>query len=504
MSACAEVVRYFANYQGYLARSAISKVEIEQLIDSGVSAEELAQRIIDRMEQLEGLRLGYQAVGETKIPVILPDDLRDKHIYVIGKSGYGKTNFLRYLISQDLRAGNGIGVLAPEYEMLRDEILPAIPESRIKDVIYFNPADTEKPVVLNPLHLDPDDDLDLQVDETFTILQRVVGEGGPRMDEILRYSLYALTERQGSSLLDIETLLDRSDSSLRDEVIDTTEDELTRKFFKHTYPQLPKDSHLPIINRLGRFVRARYVRNCLCPPQRTTLSPAEVSKRMLSIRRAMDQGKILLFNLSDGILGEAASSLIGQFVISKFQTATMSRADESKQHRQPFYLYLDEFQNFCGTASQSYERILSRARKYRLGLILAHQQTGQLPTELIREIFGNVSTMISFQVSQPDALKVSREFVFQHDFDVDSIAAEELLRLGVGQAYCKIGRSVFPFSIPRVEDRFDHKRAEVVINHSRDNHGIPREMIDQTETERFAREQGDDPLADIDPGAVFE
>jgi len=122
----------------------------------------------------------------------------------------------------------------------------------------------------------------------------------------------------------------------------------------------------------------------------------------------MDEGKIILFNLSDGILGEAASLLIGQFIVSKFQTATMSRADETKAFRKPFYLYLDEFQNFCGIASKSYEKILSRARKYRLGLILAHQQTGQIPLELMREIFGNVSTMISFQVSQADASKLGK------------------------------------------------------------------------------------------------
>ena len=138
------------------------------------------------------------------------------------------------------------------------------------------------------------------------------------------------------------------------------------------------------------------------------------------------------FNLSDGILGEVASQLIGQLIVSKFQTATMSRADVSKAQRKPFYLYLDEFQNFCGSASKSYEKILSRARKYRLGMILAHQQTGQLPTDLLREILGNVSTLVSFQVSQSDASKLSKEFISQYDFDMESLPTEELLRLNIG------------------------------------------------------------------------
>jgi hypothetical protein len=270
--------------------------------------------------------------------------------------------------------------------MLSDELLPFIPEERINDVIYFNPADVECPVVLNPLHIESGDDIDLHVDEAFTILQRVAGEGGPRMDEILRHSLYALIERKDSTLLDLERLLDRNDDSFRKQVLQETGDDQTRRFFQQVYPQLPKDAHLPILNRIGRIVRSKYVRNCLCPPTRTSLSDKEASKRLLNIRQAMDDGKILLFNLSDGLLGEAASQLIGQFIVSKFQTATMSRANESKIERMPFYLYLDEFQNFCGIASKSYEKLLSRARKYRLGLILAHQQTGQLPLELMREI----------------------------------------------------------------------------------------------------------------------
>lgn len=499
---CEQVVRYFANFHGYVARSAVSRDELSERINAGATANELAEFIAHRITEVPGPTLGYQSIGETRIPVILPERFRDKHVYVIGKSGYGKTNFLRYLIMQDLNAGHGVGVLAPEFEMLQEELLPFIPEHRIDDVVYFNPADLHCPVVFNPLHLDPDEDIDLRVDETFTIFQRVVREGGPRMDEILRHALYALIERAGSTLLDIELLLDRHDDQLRRAVIRDTTDERTRRFFSTTYPQMPKDAHLPILNRLGRFVRAKYVRNCLCPPVNTSLNSDEIGNRLLNIRDGMDEGKILLFNLSDGLLGEAASQLIGQLIVSKFQTAIMSRANIPKTSRRPFYLYLDEFQNFCGHASQSYERILSRARKYGLGLVLAHQQTGQVPLELIREIFGNVTTMVSFQVSQADAARISREFIAPYDFKLDTVPPEELLQLKVGHTYCRIGGSSFPMTVPLVDLPPNREIAETVVNRSRERYGIPRQSTQARPGGRIAGEE-DDALSDLDPGSVF-
>ncbi len=503
ISDCHDVVRYFANNLGYIARSMVTRKELKTKIDQGILAADLCDFVLERLNEVNGLVLGNQPTGYADFPVILPDKYRDKHIYVIGKSGYGKTNFLRYLIYQDISLGNGIGVLAPEYEMLSDEILPFIPEDRINDVIYFNPADQEFPVVLNPLHIDEDEDIDLHVDELFTIFRRILGDGGPRMDEIFRHSLYALVERRNTTLLDFTPLLDRNTNSFRDEVIKTTKDNQTKEFFAKTYTQLPKDSHIPIINRIGRIIRAKNVRNCLCPPKDTSYNYQNVSQRLLNIRRAMDEGKILLFNLSDGILGEVASQLIGQLIVSKFQTATMSRADTTKTKRKPFYLYLDEFQNFCGLASKSYEKILSRARKYKLGMILAHQQTGQIPLDLLREILGNVSTLVSFNVSQSDAVKISREFISQYDNEILSLPADELLRLPIGQTFCRIGKNTFPMSIPKMTDTPDFSIAEKVISVSRNRYGISREnpITDQK------TEMGNgvnDPLDGIEPDGVFE
>ena len=187
---------------------------------------------------------------------------------------------------QDIVAGNGIGMLAPEQELLTEEILPYIPEERIDDVVYFDPSNTAAPIPLNPLHLDEDADIDLCVDDNLTIFQRLMGESQARMDEILRQSFYALLERPGSTLLDVERLLSRSDDTLRNEIIQNSRDEQTRYFFEKSYPAFARDAHLPITTRINRLVRPRVVRNLLCQPGKS-----------FNFREAMDAGKILLFSL---------------------------------------------------------------------------------------------------------------------------------------------------------------------------------------------------------------
>jgi hypothetical protein len=495
LKACEDVLSFFADQLGYEARLAVSREELWKRIDAGAAPDELVALIHERRAALPGIELGTHTGGPIPWTVKLPDAIRERHVYVVGKSGYGKTNLLRNMILQDLEAGHGVGVVAPEQEMLLEEIIPFIPESRTNDVIYFNPSDTERPVCLNPLELDAGEDLDVKVDETCTILSRILGEGGPRMDEILRHTLYALTEIQGTTLLDIERLLDRSNAGFRNDVLGRLKDDRTIEFFHSVYPQMPKDAHLPIVNRIGRLVRAKIVRGCLCQPKGT-----------LSIRDAMDQGRILLFNLSDGILGEAASQLLGQLIVSKFQLATMSRADTAKHERKPFYLYIDEFQAFVGEAASSYTKILSRARKYRLGLVLAHQQTGQIPLEVLKEVFGNVSTLVSFQVSQSDAQKLAREFVTEVDGEIIGLDSGELLRLRVGEAWCKIGQNAFPMQTEKFDLAPDNDRLRAVIERSRQRWGVALERGSRSPTpdDGLSKSRGEHPsLDDLDPEQVF-
>ena len=486
---CGEIVLYFANQLGYIARQAISREELEQLIDSGVEPGELAEQIMKRLEAIDGLVLGAHQLGEVQLPVKLTQDFRDRHVYVVGKSGSGKTTLLRNMIIQDLWRGNGLGVIAPEQEMITEEILPFIPEHRLDDVVYFNPADLQNPVCFNPLQLEAGEDIDLKVDEILTIFKRVVGDGtGSRMDEILRQAFYALMETTGSTLLDIPPLLDRENPHFRKQIISQLKDEATIRFWRDVYPQFPKDAHLPIMHRLGKFTRPKVIRNLLC--QR---------KGSINFRQLMDTGKVMLFNLSDGILGELNSQLLGQLIVSKFQLAVMSRADTPQHQRRRFYLYIDEFQTFTSTANASYDKILSRARKYRLALILAHQQTGQIPSDLLRQIFGNVSTMVSFVVSSDDARRLSKEFVSEYNGEITMLPFEKLLSLGVGQTYCKIARNSFPMRTFPVSEKPDFSLARAAIERSRRLYGVGRGLAAKEQPGK----QDEQTFDDTDPAKVF-
>lgn len=486
---CGNVVLFYANHFGYIARHCISRDELEELIDSGITSEDLSSEIINRMNGIEGICLGYQPFADWRFDVKLARYYRDRHVYIVGKSGSGKTNLIRNMIYQDMEKGNGIGVIAPEAEMISEEIMPYIPEHRIDDVIYFNPADIDSPVTFNPLHLDEGEDIDLKVDENFTIFKRAFGaDAGPRMDEILRQAFYALIERPDSTLLDMERLFNRNDPAFRNEIIRESKDESTIRFWRDVYPQMPKDAHLPITNRLGRIVRPRMIRNILCNSQNS-----------LDFRKAIDSKKILLFNLSDGMLGEANSQILGQLIVSKFQMAVMSRTDTSKYERVPFYLYIDEFQTFTNIATASYEKILSRARKYGLGLILAHQQTHQIPLELLKEIMGNVSTIVSFQVSGDDARKLSKELISQYNGEVMNVPPEELLSLKTGQAYCKIGQHSFFMETYLADQSPNLNRVGRIISRSRRNYGVNY----QNAHEYVKGKQKSFNDEDIDPSKVF-
>ena len=463
LAGCREVVLQYAEALGFIARECISRDELEKLIDHGIQPNHLAWEIQRRSDRKPGVMLGHlpQPTGKG-IPVKLPHSLRDRHRYIIGRSGSGKTNLIRLMALQDIRDGHGIGMLAPEQELVTEEILPYIPADRIDDVMYFTPADTVNPLPLNPLFLDDDADIDLTVDDNLTGFKRLMGETQPRMGEILGQSLYALVERPGSPLLDVDRLLSRTDDVLRKEIIRTITDEQTRYFFESTYPSFPTDAHLPIVTRINRLVRPRTVRNLLCQPGTS-----------LHFREAMDAGKIFLFNLSDGIIGEQTSHLLGQQVVSKIQMATMSRMNTPAAKRRPFYLYLDEFQTFTGVAETFYKKMLSRARKYKLCLILAHQQTGQLTKNILAEIFGNVTTFIAFSVAYADAMRLSQHYIVHMGGQKRPLPTEEFVHQKVGEAIGKIGETVFPLRTPLVPQTPTSRLSEYIIERSARHYGLP-------------------------------
>ncbi len=449
------VTQEITNHLGYLIPSVMSRNELEALVRAGMSPEALREELAQRCGEANGVILGDTPIGPTSLPVHLPEEFRKRHLYCIGKSGYGKTTTLQRLIVQDLHAGAGLGVVAPEYEMVDQEILPFIPEDRYDDVIVVNPADPHCPP-LNPLHLHPGEDPDRAIDETYVVLQRAFGDessaAAPRMQTLLRNALYALMPIPGTTLCDIPRLLDRADGSFREWVSERCNDEQARHFWRSSYSRFPRDSHLSLMNRLTPLLRPAVVRRVLCRPEGS-----------LNMRSAMDQGKVVLFSLSDGILGQTNAEILGQLVVARIQLAAMSRADQPKEDRRPFTLYCDEFQAWLGVTGTSYERILSRARKYNLRLVLAHQQTGQIGQSMLREILGNVSTTLLFYLSASDARRLGKEMVGEVDGRSETLDPQELLSLRIGEAWCKIGRTVlYVRTRPPLEGGSPASRQEVL------------------------------------------
>lgn len=437
---CDAVVAAFLNSYGFAAREVASAAEVRGWIADGITPERLRRVLSDRVGRIRGLLLGHHPGPDGAIPVRLPQPLRARHIYCVGRTGSGKTTLLRNFALQAMTAGEGLAVVAPEAELVHEELLPFIPESRHGDVVVVDPTDIRHPVSFNPLHLAPGEDLDLKSAELMSVFERLCQEGtagAPRMETILRQALYSLLPIDGTTLLDLEKLLDRQDDTYRRWVIGQTGDEDARNFWSRVYLGYPKDAHLSLLNRLGRFLRPRTVRTLLCS-----------SGTSLDVRRLMDDGKILLFSLSDGLLGEENAELLGQLVVAKIQLAAMSRADVPPEQRRFFTLIADEFQRFAKGAATSYEQMLSRARKYGVGLVLAHQQTGQIPEQLMRGILGNVGTVVVFQVGASDARRLSRELVGEVNGEPLALEPRELLSLRVGEAVCRVGRNVFRLAAP--------------------------------------------------------
>jgi len=411
---------------------------------------------------------------------------RYRGTYIIGQPGTGKTTLIENMVLQDIRADHGLALITPERDTIVDHILPLIPRERWDDVVYINPA--ESPVPFNPLHLGRSEDLDLKADETMTILQRLFGDqtgtSTPRMDTILRHCIHTLMQIPDSTLLDIERLLDREDHSFRTWALSRIPDERDRAFWASTYPRYPKDAHHAVTNRLDRFLQPLAIRRLLC-----------AKGQSFDLRRAMDSGKILLFVISDGALGRLNAELVGQLIVAKFQLATMSRFDTPEEYRRPFYVYIDEFQTFCNQAVASYDTMLSRARKYRAPLILAHQQIGQIADGLMRGIFGTVSTIISFAVGDADARRLAREM---------GIGPESLRYLPIGQCYCRVGGKLYSMKTEPPAQAGDPGASEQIVRQSRERFGAPHTGGQSGPESTAKQEKSDSPnLDDLDPGQVF-
>ncbi len=324
---------------------------------------------------------------------------RSRHVYIIGQTGAGKSGLLELFALSDVFYNQGYCIIDPHGDFAINN-LRFVPESRIKDVIYFNPADTAYPVAFNPLELSDPARKPNVCSEVIGVLKRMFGDSwGPRLEHILRYTLLALLDRPETTLLDISRML--TDKDFRKETLDYCKDVTVLQFWKHEFGQWNEkqvnESIAPVLNKVGAFTANPIIRNIIGQP-----------KSSFDVRKVMDEGKILVVNLSKGLIGEDNAGILGAFLVTKVQLAAMSRSDiPDVADRRPFYLYVDEFQNF---ATDSFAVILSEARKYGLNLTVANQYISQMTDSVRDAVFGNVGTTISFRVSADDAPILAKQF----------------------------------------------------------------------------------------------
>lgn len=324
---------------------------------------------------------------------------RSRHVYIIGQTGAGKSGLLELFALSDVFYNQGYCIIDPHGDFAINN-LRFIPESRIKDVVYFNPADTQYPVAFNPLELTDSSRKPNVSSEVIGVLKRMFGDSwGPRLEHILRYTLLALLDRPETTLLDISRML--TDKDFRKETLEYCQDVTVLQFWKHEFGQWNEkqvnESIAPVLNKVGAFTANPIIRNIIGQPHSS-----------FNMREIMDQGKILVVNLSKGLIGEDNAGILGAFLVTKIQLAAMSRSDiPDVANRRPFYLYVDEFQNF---ATDSFAVILSEARKYGLNLTVANQYIAQMTDSVREAVFGNVGTTISFRVAPEDASLLVKQF----------------------------------------------------------------------------------------------
>jgi type IV secretory pathway TraG/TraD family ATPase VirD4 len=350
-------------------------------------------------EDAEYVQLGTGTVGlDLYAPIYLSrSDLR-RHLYVIGKTGTGKSTLLHNLMLTDLEAGHGFALLDPHGD-LAVAVADATPAWRIAHgVIYLDPADLAHPVGFNPLHNVAPDQRPLVAAHVTAAFQHIWGTSwGPRLEYILTNSLRLLLDAPGSTLLGLPKLL--SDAGYRTRLLRHARDPVVRNFWEAEFAQYNErfaiEAIAPIQNKVGTLLSPPAIRNMLGQVRST-----------INIRTIMDRGQVLIVNLAKGKLGEAPTHLLGAFLATAFAQAAESRADILEHERRDFTLYADEFQHF---ATDSFATILSEARKYHLALVLAHQFVGQLPDVLRQAVIGNAGSIVAFRIGAEDAPLIANE-----------------------------------------------------------------------------------------------
>jgi len=414
-------------------------------------------------------------------------DDRRRHMYLIGKTGMGKSTIQENMIVGDIRAGHGLAVVDPHGD-LAEKIIEYIPSNRIQDVVYFNPSDIDYPIAFNVLEQVDPHLRHLVASGLLGVFQKLWADSwGPRLEYILRNTILAILDFPGSTLLGVVRML--SDKSYRKRVVANIKDPVVKAFWEKEFAsyadKFASEAVSPIQNKVGQFLSSSLMRNII----------GQV-RSSFNIREIMDQGKILIMNLSKGRIGEDNSALLGAMMITKIQLAAMSRVDVPEKERKDFYLYIDEFQNF---STDSFANILSEARKYHLNLILAHQYIEQLSEKVKPAVFGNVGTIIAFRVGAADAEELAKEFA-------PVFTEEDLVNLPKYEMYLKLmidGVASSPFSakgLPPLSDEEKTNNVDQVIAYSREKYASSRAEVEE-KILRWHEAQDDIPSTPIRPVA---
>jgi hypothetical protein len=432
----------------------------------------------------EGPILGesiYRGV-KSKVRIKTPD--RRQHIYIIGKSGVGKSTLLLEMAISDIKAGCGVGIIDPHGDLIED-ILCQIPKERAEEVILFDPSDIERPMGLNLLEYKTPAQKDFLIQEAITIFYklfdptRTLGIVGPQWEHWMRNAaLTVMEDPKGGTLIEIPQLFVDPDFQARK--LTYVKDSQVRRFWTKQIAQTAEFHKSEMLNyfvsKFGRFMTNEMMRNII----------GQVHSAF-NFREVMDSGKILLVNLSRGKIGDVNSDLLGMILVSKLQMAAMGRADIPEQQRKDFYLYVDEFQNF---ATESFATILSQARKYHLNLITANQYMAQLEEQVRDAVFGNIGTLVCFRVGAQDADFLAKEFqpVFTES---------DLVNIDRFNTYIKLlidGTASRPFSMKtlKTEGVENPEVAQAIKELSRLKYGRDRKEVEDVIKERSEIGEGRD------------
>ncbi len=397
---------------------------------------------------------------------------RRQHLYVIGKTGSGKTTMLRNLIIQDIHAGHGVGLIDPHGDLAHD-LLDQIPSWRREDVVYFDPADRDFPIGFNLFDSVSEEDRPLVASGIVGIFKNIWRDSwGPRLEYILYATVAALLDCENTSLLGIPRML--SDAQYRSWVVKQIKDPMVKAFWVNEFDsydrKFAQEAIAPIQNKVGQLVMSPAIRNIL----------GQVRSK-IDFRFMMDRKKIFIANLSKGRLGEDKANLLGAVLVTKFQLAAMSRATMPESERKDFLLSIDEFQNF---STDSFASILSEARKYRLCLTLSHQYMDQLRDEIRKAVFGNVGSIISFRVGPTDASFLEQEFG-------NGYAPGRFTELANHEVCAKLligGHYAAPFTATTLPPlSVNYGRREKIIRRSREKYAIRREVVEDKINRWIAR-----------------